>query len=198
MKDLRIIARVYNNQLRERRETLGLTQKALSERAGICCSDYARLEAMSASPVTSAIGPFGKPRVPTWTKPARSIASFYGLPPEDLFPDAVKLVTRTKAEIRVNAEEMAAMLCPPAETDPQKLLASAEDNAALEKSLGLLSSGERLVIECRWGLRDGVEMTLADIAERMCLSRGRVHQIESKALWKLRNSEPLREIKDGA
>lgn len=67
IKDLRISVRLHNNQLRQRREQLGLSGPKFCELHGIPYQTYVRLESMSLSPLTSGVGAFGRPTPITWT-----------------------------------------------------------------------------------------------------------------------------------
>jgi RNA polymerase sigma factor (sigma-70 family) len=186
VKDLRIVARIYNNQLRERREALGMTSTAFAAHIGVSLPSYIHLETMNHSPLTSSVGPFGKAREPRWRASALRIAEFYNLPPEDLFPDAVVKMRKTIAEVRVDAEEVALMLSPPIDSSPLMLLAAAEDEAALSDAMGVLNHYEKEVITKRFGLEDGQERTFAEIGEDCQLSRERIRQIQNRALDKIR------------
>lgn len=192
MKDLRVVARVYNNQLRERREELGLTAVALADLIGIQATTYCALESMKISPTTSGMGPFGKQVEPRWRSSAIKVAEFHKVTPEILFPESVREMKKVVAEIRVDAEEVAAMLAPPADVTPLQLLSSAEDAHAVQAAVAeVLSPREQEVVSLRFGLADGRERTYAEIGERMEVGGERVRQIEAKALRKLRGPKGL-------
>lgn len=57
----------------------------------------------------------------------------------------------------------------------------------LDRVLGTLKDREAQVIKLRYGLLDGTEHTLAEIGEKLGISRERVRQIEAEALRKLRH-----------
>lgn len=190
MKDLRIVAKIYNNQLRERREALGLTGTALAEKIGVPFGTYCHLETMHDSPLTSAVGSFGKPREPRWRDAAVKLAEFYRVTPEELFPEAVREMKRTIAEIRVNAEEVAALVAPPPERNPFLLLSAGEEMAALDEALAELSAREKDVLRLRF--EQG--LTRVEVGERFDLTHSRIAQIEQKALRKLRGNRQLRAV----
>lgn len=60
----------------------------------------------------------------------------------------------------------------------------------LEQAMTGLTDQQRDVLRLRYGLKDGKQYTLADIAKLMKLSRARIGQIESKAIMRL--SHPAR------
>jgi RNA polymerase primary sigma factor len=59
---------------------------------------------------------------------------------------------------------------------------------AIDSELASLSARESMVLELRFGLRDGEQRTLEAIAQRFGLSKERIRQIEGEALAKLRRS----------
>jgi RNA polymerase primary sigma factor len=71
--------------------------------------------------------------------------------------------------------------------DPVREVLSAEQRAELSEALEALSSRDRLVLEARFGL-NGRSLSLADLAERLRVSREAVRQIQRRALLKLQRS----------
>jgi RNA polymerase primary sigma factor len=64
---------------------------------------------------------------------------------------------------------------------------------AIKDALSTLTPREAMVIRLRFGLDDGVDMTLGKTGEVMGLSsRERVRQIENKAIRKLRHRRKLK------
>ncbi len=63
------------------------------------------------------------------------------------------------------------------------------------KLLHTLSAREEKVVRMRFGLEDGSEHTLEEVGKAFSVTRERVRQIESKALFKLRHSSQFRQLK---
>lgn len=85
------------------------------------------------------------------------------------------------------------------ETDgisPEELLMRESLRRDLKQLMADLTDRERDVIYLRFGLRDGVPYSLAEIGRALELSRERVRQIESKALQKLRQPKRRNRIRD--
>jgi len=62
--------------------------------------------------------------------------------------------------------------------------------------LGGLSDRSRKVVELRFGLANGVQHSLAEVAAQLGLSRERVRQIEGKALRQLRIRQRFGGLRD--
>lgn len=60
---------------------------------------------------------------------------------------------------------------------------------AIAKSLSLLVDRERQIVELRFGLNDGRQRTLEEVAQNFNLTRERIRQIEAEILRKLTNSK---------
>jgi RNA polymerase primary sigma factor len=66
----------------------------------------------------------------------------------------------------------------------------------LAQVLASLSKQEQEILSLRFGLRDGVELTLEDVGARFNVTRERIRQIVEKALRKLRHPTRLRQLQD--
>ena len=62
--------------------------------------------------------------------------------------------------------------------------------------MATLSKQEQEILSLRFGLRDGVELTLEDVGARFNVTRERIRQIVEKALRKLRHPTRLRQLQD--
>ena len=71
-------------------------------------------------------------------------------------------------------------------SDPAVAAEFGEVQAGLRQALGLLDERERQVLELRFGLGGGDDLTLVEVGERLGLSRERVRRLEILAIKKLR------------
>lgn len=71
-------------------------------------------------------------------------------------------------------------------SDPEEDALHKEGIDVLHQLICWLSPQERLIIEKRFGLKDGVTATLQEIGQQLHITRERVRQLEARALKKLR------------
>ena len=72
--------------------------------------------------------------------------------------------------------------------DPEESALQSADRENLARILGVLKPKERVVIENRYGLRDGRVRSLKELAKELCMSREGIRHIETRALRKLRHA----------
>ncbi len=77
--------------------------------------------------------------------------------------------------------------------EAEKLMLREKIEEAMSRQL---NGRERRVLEYRYGLIDGNEMTLEEVAKVFGLTKERIRQIEAKALRKLRHPVTSRQLKD--
>ena len=66
----------------------------------------------------------------------------------------------------------------------------------IQDLLKTLPPREARILQIRYGLADGMEHTLAEVGQRMGITRERVRQIEEQALHRLRIEDYVRNLKD--
>lgn len=183
MKNFRVVARVVNNQMRERREALGITQTEVARRAGIAQGIYCNLENLKESAIDRRPCRLGK-----WTPTAIKIAAVLDAPPETLWPEEVRTVRARLVERRLNAEEFHALACPPPDPSPLGLLTTGEEVAAIRAAVDALPEQQRIVLTARFGLDGEEPRMLGEIADELKVSKSRVQQVEATVLRKLRDA----------
>ena len=78
--------------------------------------------------------------------------------------------------------------------DPIDVIARQQLNTELHKILNSLSDLQHKVVEMRFGLKDGRDMTVEEVAEELGLKPERVRSLEAKALRNLRYPRLIRKI----
>ncbi len=79
---------------------------------------------------------------------------------------------------------------------PEEMAIKAQLEEDLRRLLDTLSTRERLVLEFRYGLRGRRGLTLKEIGQKLGVTRERARQIESQALWRLRQPRYSEEFRD--
>lgn len=82
--------------------------------------------------------------------------------------------------------------------DPMEQAAKGFERRELLDVVAGLPERERLILELRFGLKDGVIRTLDDVGTHFNLTRERIRQLEARALSKLRHPSRGRSLSDGA
>ena len=162
--------------------------KVASLEMGVCYSTIGGLLNLNISPY----GVRGKP-----SKPALALSEYLEIPVEVLFPPSLyalklpRVVAREfESEQVLSLQEAAgAGLLPPIDPDSGRWELSRDLGAALQT----LSPREEKVVRLRHGI-GCPEHSLSKIAGEMGVSRERIHQIEAKALRKLRHPSRSRAL----
>lgn len=190
MKELRLLVRLKNNRLVERREALGLTQKMMSQVIGIHHHVYANLENLQLPPVEDG----------AWTGDALQVAEYYGCDPGELFPEAVVAVKEPIIERRLDGAEVAPlMLSSHSERlllPPDQSIEKREETDQLRKIVATLRPSEQEVLTRVYGLDGSEPTTPTQLAERdpTAPSNQRVNQVKGDGLAKVGNL--LRKIEE--
>lgn len=80
--------------------------------------------------------------------------------------------------------------------DPYKEMKNSDLSTALNSFLEKLPERERLLLQMRYGLLNGIPMSLEEVGEQMNLSRERVRQLESQAFTRLRRMKSITSLFD--
>ena len=83
----------------------------------------------------------------------------------------------------------------PADLSPVDAMVQAHRAGEVDSILGMLSPREALIVRLRYGVGVDGEQTLAEIGDRLGLSRERIRQIEEKAMRKLRLRKKTHEMR---
>jgi len=193
-KDFHVTVMLRNNQLLDRRNAAGLSQRELMDALGVPVSrvsHYSALETMRYSPINSK----GE-----WSPMVVSLSKFWRVLPEDLFPEAILEIEKRKAEALFNRCELAQFqLAEPtieALPSPEDVAVSGEIIGAMYDGIETLPERQAIIVQMRFGVGGYEEHTYAAIAKRFNLTTERVRQIEQGGLRKLRHPGVCRQIRD--
>jgi Sigma-70, region 4 len=133
LKEFEVSLSVRNNLLKERRLSLGMTQRELSQSVGIGQNLYCEFESMRTSPIKiinvcsvpdcerkistwskiylcqdhrERYGSSAPPRKFTWRDGALLLASYYNCDIQELFPDVILNVNNPKAVVKLDIEQV--------------------------------------------------------------------------------------------
>jgi len=127
----------------------------------------------------------------TWSRTAEDIARKLKDTPEFLFDGRLYGKRPIKREIAIEIgdekwiEAHSAFL--EIQGPPEEALMEKEIKLALKKVLATLTPKEEIILSYRFGLNDGNERTLDEVAEKFSRTKETIRQIEAKALRKLRH-----------
>lgn len=140
-----------------------------------------------------------------WESVKGNLESLTGQTIEELFPEslrkAVKLrsfVAQVEQVVEVPEEALLAYAELAAERLrlPEPILAAEQDElkTAVAEAIGSLDYREREIIKLRFGLTNGHEYTLEEVAHIFKLNRERIRQIEARAIRKMQDPSRSRSL----
>ena len=188
---LGISRRFFNKNLKDAIETSGLTYTQLREKTGI-------IEVLLSNIVNFKRFPKEDARI--------KLAVALNVPVDDIFPEKYDILyerlqgVQKQAEIKVDFVQLSAPEVQLLESPYSKDFIEQEaERSILETRIREIimsfPESEAAVLGLRFGLTDGKEYLLKDIAKIRGVSRERVRQIEAKALERLRSNEKLQAMK---
>lgn len=192
MRDFEVTIRVRNNRIKERRLALGLTQGQLAQVSGVSIHVLRAYEGMYDTPLSRRGG---------WKTSARALATFFDTTPEALWPEAILAVKTSRATRHVDAAELHAFagVVPalPSVASPEELYLDAVDVSHAREALDGFDfpSQQARAVRLRFGLDDGQERTLEEVAAIIGGSRENARQAIERGLRRLRTALAQREVK---
>jgi RNA polymerase sigma factor (sigma-70 family) len=168
-KPFRVGAKLRNNRLIKAREDLGhLTARSAATVLDLNYSVLVSFETLYSRPWT---------RSGNWKGSALRVATAYGYSPDELWPEAVAHIAATKIEVEIDDPQPSSL------ADPDEGVARRELADVVRTVLAALTPKEKTVIE----LRFASDLTLREVGRHLKCTPGRIQQIESLALRKLRH-----------
>lgn len=107
---------------------------------------------------------------------------------ESLYQNKGKMTSHNDVQVK---ERIASF-----ETEPSNINEKNSLREELRRSMRNLSEREAQIVEMRFGLKDGNQMTLEEIGKMFNVTRERIRQIESRALSKMRAPVKAEEMKE--
>lgn len=200
MKEIEVTILLRNNQLKERRLKLGMTQREISIAIGISQMTYGLYETMNPKAQLFNKRSWGHRIAGDWIDAIKKIAVFYDVDPSVLFPAAVVSAKTNKAIRKINEDDIPVLLsgtCDnvlPAETrqlDPEEQVAFRESIGWYTKTfMPRLTEQEQKVMRLRYGH----DLNLTETANEIGKSRERVRQVQQKAFRKIRGVNHYKKI----
>jgi RNA polymerase sigma factor (sigma-70 family) len=191
-KDFRVEVKVKNNRLLEQLEKAGFESIAdFSRKTGInqgLVGDYANMKEKA----LTKDGQY-KPSVLRLSEALKCM-------PEDLFPTAQltqKLATN-KQFFTANESELFDLTSSlrSAAMSPERQLMQSDANRVVKQLLLTLTPREQRLLDLRFGLTDGEEKTLDQVADLFGIHRERVRQIQAKAMRKMKHPFRSRQLRE--
>lgn len=108
----------------------------------------------------------------------------------DVFAEPISLDTKLKGDDEVYVRD----LIPSQTQSPESFVLNESLKENIESILKMLTDKEKDVIKLRFGLEDGEQRSLQDIADVYGVTRERVRQIVNSAMKKLRGSEKVKAL----
>ncbi len=185
MSDYRVEVRVRNANILRLMESRRIESVAeLCRNAGVSHATFGEVINLKRAPVT---------RKGDWHPVVLKVCEYLFVMPSDLFSqEQMQPLKTNKSFVDLEFDDISRMLDDPTQ-DPSLGLEHQDAAGAVSAALETLTEREREVLMLRFGI-EGSEQTLEEVGKQIGVSRGRVMQIEAKALRKLRHptrSRPL-------
>ena len=192
-KQIRLEIKPRNNLVLTRMEKLGIKNVAeLCRLAGVKHqSRVGEIINLKLSPL------IGEGEVIMWRPEVEAVAAVLGMLPGELFTEAIleiELDPKAKLQFDLDVVELKQLggriptrILLEASPTPEDVLSKKEFKGGLKRALNSLTPREQKVLILLYGLNDGNEKTQKEVALMEGISPGRIHQIQAKALRKMRH-----------
>lgn len=193
--------KLFNAGMRGRREELDLTQRELADEVRKRLAQQGIERRVSGSRISQLEGfyCFPDPQL------AGAIAEVLGVTPQTIFPEWLKYYVLEKGEgIKIFERSVSPAMLevlgsgqgpvtlllsgPPALAGCEAGVVREEIKMDLERILESLPARERKVLELRFGLKGGEQMTLGETGEKLGITDERVRVLQEQALRRIRMS----------
>lgn len=182
IKDFEVTIRIKNNQVRERRLEMGMSQPQLAKAVRCSSSLVSAVECMRENPFAHRGG---------WKPWAKRMAELFGVDPDTLWPKSILDVKQAVAIRRMDAPEFLLSASEGSQVlslPPSEQAEHDELKAAVKKVLRTLSPREEQTLRMRFGIGGEEEATLREVSDFFGnAGTERSRQVEAKALRKLRH-----------
>ena len=193
MKDFDVTVKLRNNHLVERREKLGLSAPQLAKAVGISYGRYNDYEYLRCTPMS-------RFRPGEVKESAQLLCDFFGVLPDELWPEQVLKVRCSVLRRKLDYDQMALMASDDMRARrllPDAAVEELEAARAVQKAVASIpNSRSKKVIEDRFGIKDRQGKTREEVSEDMGVSTERIRQREAKGLHMLRHSSRSNPLRD--
>jgi RNA polymerase sigma factor (sigma-70 family) len=191
-KDFRVEVKIKNNKLLEKIEAAGFTSVAQFAKAhNISLSRIYKLVSMK----DTALGYGGKLRPLTL-----KLSKIFQCLPEDIFPEAqiTQKLTNNRQFFTANESELVNLTASlrSVSVSPERALILSDAQDVVKSMVAELTPREQMVLDMRYGLTDGGEKTLDEIAKVMGFTRERIRQLEQNALRKMKHPAKSKQLRE--
>lgn len=137
-----------------------------------------------------------------WTPAATRLAEVLATPEAELFPGWLYIDGPKKLRVlEVSKKELlfrcgnTGLVAAPEEEQPERVLEELELHRRVNRVLQTLKPREETILRMRFGIGMDPDHTLEEVGAEFYLSRGRIQQIETRALKKLRHPSRSRQLR---
>lgn len=189
MKDYRVEITVRNNRI-----LFYMKQMGYNTVADLCNNNPSLFQTSVGALINLKSKPIKKGG--NWTEQALKLMEVLCCEPDDLWSDAQRnyALKMNKKSVELAESEVKKLIVP---VDPEILSIECQKNEIIKATLETLTPREEAVLQMRFGLKPYFrEHTYTEIGKDLGICGQRVHQVETRALRKLRHPTRSRGLKE--